>query len=387
MAASGAGTLILTGANNFTGGTTVSNGMLQAANAGACRVTTSRQRPQSGVSVGSGATLAINVGNPSSDWLSAQVDGLVGNAAFAPGATLGFDTTNGNFSYSTNLTGNMSVAKFGPNTLTLSGANSYGGTTTVNAGALQAANAGALPGYATSGQVTVVGGAALNVNVGGSGWISGQIDSLLAQSSFNYGTNGMLTTYATLGFDTTNATSGFAYSTNITTPSLALTKLGPNTLTLGGANTFSGGVTVNAGTLQLGNASALGSGGLTVNPGATVDLNGYRATISPPLDGYTASFLVGGGYLSGPARQPDHRQQFRLFDNDPDGDSIRHFDVCRVDQRRRHPTHRFDDERHRHPGPQRQQQLHGRNHRHQRHTGGHEPRRFAGQRADQHCRR
>ena len=111
----------------------------------------------------------------------------------------------------------------------------------------------------------------------------------------------MLTTYATLGFDTTNATSGFAYSTNITTPSLALTKLGPNTLTLGGDNTFSGGVTVNAGTLQLGNASALGSGGLTVNSGATVDLNGYSATISPPLDGYTASFLVGGGYLSGPA--------------------------------------------------------------------------------------
>ena len=133
--------LILTGDNNFTGGTTVSNGMLQAANAGALPGYNVALTSTSGVSVGSGATLAINVGNPSSHWLSAQVDGLVGNAAFAP-ATLGFDTTNGNFSYSTNLTGNMSVAKFGPNTLTLSGDNSYGGTTTVNAGALQAANAG-----------------------------------------------------------------------------------------------------------------------------------------------------------------------------------------------------------------------------------------------------
>lgn len=47
----------------------------------------------------------------------------------------------------------------------------------------------------------------------------------------------------------------------------ALTKDGAGTLILSGANTFSGGVTVNAGTLQAGNASALGTGAVKIAGG------------------------------------------------------------------------------------------------------------------------
>ena len=54
---------------------------------------------------------------------------------------------------------------------------------------------------------------------------------------------------------------------------------GGGQLILGGWNTYTGGTTVSGGTLQLGNANALGTGGLAVEAG-TVDLAGYSPTVS-----------------------------------------------------------------------------------------------------------
>jgi autotransporter-associated beta strand protein len=61
-----------------------------------------------------------------------------------------------------------------------------------------------------------------------------------------------------------------------TAGTLALTKNGSGTLTLGGNNTYSGATAVNAGTLKLANATALGSaaGATTVSSNAVLDLNG-----------------------------------------------------------------------------------------------------------------
>ena len=68
-----------------------------------------------------------------------------------------------------------------------------------------------------------------------------------------------------------------------------LTKSGAATLNLNTANTFAGNVTINAGTVRLGNSQALGVNGktLTINSGGMLDLNGainvnrdYQATIS-----------------------------------------------------------------------------------------------------------
>ena len=84
--------------------------------------------------------------------------------------------------------------------------------------------------------------------------------------------------------------SSFAISQNLLhDPSLGatadggLTKNGANTLTLTGSNTYTGPTMINAGTLQLGNSSALGStaGGTTVAAGATLDLNGQTLAAYP----------------------------------------------------------------------------------------------------------
>ena len=54
--------------------------------------------------------------------------------------------------------GTISLVLSGSGTQVLSGSNTYTGTTTVNAGVLEFANAASLPGYTTSGSVTVAGG-------------------------------------------------------------------------------------------------------------------------------------------------------------------------------------------------------------------------------------
>jgi fibronectin-binding autotransporter adhesin len=80
----------------------------------------------------------------------------------------------------------------------------------------------------------------------------------------------------------------------------SLRKLGAGTLTLSGSSTYRGGTTIDTGTLGLGHASALGwsGGGLTVNAGATLDLNGF----APSAGRLTLSNAVLTGFDGNSAR-------------------------------------------------------------------------------------
>jgi fibronectin-binding autotransporter adhesin len=60
--------------------------------------------------------------------------------------------------------------------------------------------------------------------------------------------------------------------------SSSLTYNSPNSLTISTSNTFTGGTTISSGTVQLGNASAVGTGNLTANAG-TFDLAGFSPTV------------------------------------------------------------------------------------------------------------
>ncbi|MCX6930655.1 MAG: autotransporter-associated beta strand repeat-containing protein [Verrucomicrobia bacterium] len=60
--------------------------------------------------------------------------------------------------------------------------------------------------------------------------------------------------------------------------SAAVFKRGPGVLTLSGNNSYTGGTTITGGTLKLGAANTLGGGTVTVQNGATLDLNGFGLT-------------------------------------------------------------------------------------------------------------
>lgn len=92
----------------------------------------------------------------------------------------------------------------------------------------------------------------------------------------------------------------------------SFTKEGAGTLTLSGNNTFSGNLIVNAGTLKLGRSNALGAANntgsrtITINSGATIDLNGTDNTMYK----YT---LAGGSLVNnGSGTNTNHAQTMGL---------------------------------------------------------------------------
>jgi len=158
----GTGTLTLTGANTYTGTTTVSGGTLALAKQASLYNATQASWTQTNITVASGATLALGVGDSASGYFDSTALDTFRNGThmgastittgFKTGANLGFDTTNataGTFTYNSNITNFGSaltngVTKLGTGTLVLGGINTYTGATTVKAGKLTIASGGTI---------------------------------------------------------------------------------------------------------------------------------------------------------------------------------------------------------------------------------------------------
>ncbi|EKI2301410.1 autotransporter-associated beta strand repeat-containing protein, partial [Salmonella enterica] len=239
---SGDETLTLSGSNTYTGGTLISGGTLVASNVEA---------------LGSGdvtndAVLELNTGG---------------------------DFTNA-------ISGSGQVVKSGDETLTLSGANSYTGGTLISGGTLIASNVEAL------GTGDVTDNAVLELNTGGdfdnaisgSGQVEKSGDETLTLSGANSYTGGTLISSGTLVANDVNAlgtgdvtdnavlelNTGGTFD-NAISGSGQVVKSGDETLTLSGSNTYTGGTTINDGTLIATSVDALGSGDVTDN--AVLELN------------------------------------------------------------------------------------------------------------------
>ena len=312
----GSGTLTLSGANTFTGTTTISGGTLAIssdANLGAAPASATP-----GALTLSGGTLQ-----------STSSLTLAANRGLALGSSGTILTDAGTtLTYAGVITGSgATLFKSGAGTLVLGGVNTHG-LTTIQNGTVQLGVNGALP-AGTSVSIQPVNGATATLDLNGTAQTLNGINFTGASSSsagiVNIGAGGTLTLSNLIGYNEFNHPGGaqilggtlqlggdrifnigdsFSAPADLTVTSAIadggngyrLIKNGAGTLQLGGANTYSGNTTINNGRLQLGANNALPAASTVVlqaffSDAATLDVGATSQTIG--------GLTFGGG--SGPA--------------------------------------------------------------------------------------
>jgi len=209
----------------------------------------------------------------------------------------------------------VALAKVGSGTLTLTGTNTYTGGTTISAGTLQLGDdttlTGSIVGNITNNSALIVANPA-NLTLAGAISGTGTLAKngagtliLTGASTFSGGTtittgsvqlgNGTSTDGSLAGNITNNATLVFANvnaltSNNVISGAGNLTKSAGGTLTITGSNSYSGGTTINGGSVAVALDAASGNAPLGVAPGTTTPNNvvlnggGLSATASLTLN-------------------------------------------------------------------------------------------------------
>jgi fibronectin-binding autotransporter adhesin len=259
----GDGTLVLSGANTYTGGTTITDGILRAGSATA---------------FGTGGVMTVNAGGTlDASTFQVNIAGLngAGNVTLGAGGGLAI---NGNGTFSGAISGAGGVTITG-HTETFTGCgNSYTGATVMASSTIITdclANGGQASGVGASSSLPA------NLQIAGTLSYTG--------TSVNIDRGMQLTGNAVINVNNAATTLGIS---GAITGAGQYQKAGPGTLVLSGSNVNTAGTYVSGGTLRAGASSVFGTGYMTLanNAGALLDLNNFNTSVS---------YLDGGGTTGG----------------------------------------------------------------------------------------
>ena len=309
----GTGTLNLTGANTYTGSTTISLGTLEVSGGGMITQT-------SGVSVGSNATLAVDgtgssvtslgqlaVGSGTgTGTLNLQNGGVVnagtlgdGTLVLATGtassgtlnvggisggtagtlnaaqvnsgggsATINFDQTDSS-QFSPQITGNIIVNQIGLGQTILTAANTYTGNTIISSGTLDLANQNAVQ----NSTVIMNGGNLVFDHSAGGAFTLGGLAAALSGSGYDIALedNALTPNPVAVSVGNNNVTTIYA---GVLSGAGSLIKIGTGTLSLTASNSYSGGTELSSGVLSFANGALGASGTVDFIGNSTLQWNG-----------------------------------------------------------------------------------------------------------------
>jgi autotransporter-associated beta strand protein len=218
----GAGTVILSGTDSFSGTLTDSAGTL---------ILSPSASLSGNLSIAASTTLNLNGAGGSISTFSGTAKGVLTNTS----ATLSALTVggSGNSSFAANISGSVALVETGSGTITLSGTNTYTGSTNISSGTLTLTGASA----ASPSSSFIFGGGQV---LYGSAATAKAID-LSTHSS----------TSANQGFNINTSSYAVNFSTGLTSSGGDLLKLGSGTLNMSGASVYTGYTNVSAGTLNV----------------------------------------------------------------------------------------------------------------------------------------
>jgi len=232
----GAGSLTLTQANSYSGGTALQDGVISVANSSALGT--------DALTMTGGTLLQEAVGGLT---LANSISLLAGSA---------FISTDRSLTLSGVISGTGQLIKAGVGNLIITNANSHGGGTRIDSGTVTVANNLAL----STGQLVMQAGSTLASGAAGLALLNNI--TLLGGGTVDTAANSF-----TLGGVIDGATG-------------ALTKIGSGILILSGTNTYGGGTNLNAGTLTVTNNSAIGTGALAMADGTTLSAGGSTIVLA-----------------------------------------------------------------------------------------------------------
>ncbi len=282
----GSQTLTLLGTNTYTGTTAVSGGTLAL---GASNVLAGT----SSINV-NGGTLNIATFSDTVGAVTLTSGNINGTTGILTGSS--YSMQSGSVSAILAGTG-ANLTKSTAGTVTLSGTNTYTGVTTITGGSLSVSTIGNGGVAGNLGQATSAAG---NIILNG-GMLAYTGAAQSTDRLFSVGTSGgsidasgsgalSLTNTGSIGFNgqtgaraltlTGTGSGSLASVIGDNSGATSLVKSGSGTWTLSGNNTFSGGTTLNAGTLKLSSATAIGTGAFTIAGGTFDNSSGGAFTLN-----------------------------------------------------------------------------------------------------------